>query len=574
MHFTSPPISPSPNESPRKGTWELRPAPGDFLSLAQALRIHPVTARILVSRGFGTPELATGFLNSSWDNLLDPHDLPDFERAMMRTARAIGQAERIVVFGDYDVDGVAATAILLSAIRICGGNVGWDIPHRLTDGYGLRNQHVDAAVKNGAALIITADCGMQSLDTVRRATRCGIDVIITDHHMPDSELPPALAVMNPNRTGSLYSNPYLCGAGLAFQFAAGLLSRMQIPKRKRRELLASFLKLAAIATIADVMPLVGENRGIVRLGLQGLAEAKSLGLRLLLEASRIPAGRVPTTREIAFRVASRINAAGRLEDAGLVMELLTTQDPIAAASLVESLKQINARRQKEQARILDEIGDVAHPGGTVLVVSGRGWHRGVLGIVAARLVDEFHRPVIALTEEDNLAHGSGRSIPGIDLHALLERVRSLLEAFGGHAQAAGLSLQTSRIGEFRRAICAACPAVPVQQTLEVDANLRLAEAWQVWQELARLEPFGNGNPIPVFATRVQVEAAPVSITPWVWRMRVRQRDHLYEVKKFGSGDAGIGLEPGMGIDLAYTLQPDNWRREGFAAVLEAVRSAV
>jgi single-stranded-DNA-specific exonuclease len=574
MHSTKAPISPSPDELPGKAIWELRPAHGDFLSLAQELRVHPVTARIMVSRGFGTPELAAGFLNPGWDNLLNPRDLPDFERATIRTARAIKQRERILVFGDYDVDGIAATAMLLHAIRICGGNVGWDIPHRLLDGYGLKDQHVDAALKKGATLIITADCGIQSLVTIQRANKCGIDVIITDHHIPDSELPPALAIINPNRTDSAYANRHLCGAGLAFKFAAGLLSRMQIPERKGRELLASFLKLAAIATIADVMPLVGENRAMVRLGLRGLAEVKSQGLRLLLEAARIPAGRAPTAREIAFQLAPRINAAGRLEDAALIMDLLTTRDPAAAASLVKALEQINFRRKEEQVRVLDEIGRAVCPSGAVLVFSGRGWHRGVLGIVAARLVDQFHRPVIALSEEDNLAQGSGRSIPGIDLHALLERVRNLLEAFGGHSQAAGLSLQTSRIDAFRRAICAACPAVPVQKTLQVDANLRLAEAARVWPELAKLEPFGTGNPIPVFATRVQVEAAPVSITPWVWRMRVRQSGRLYEVRNFGSNDCGIELEPGKRIDMAYSLQPDSWKREGFVVALEAVRPTV
>jgi single-stranded-DNA-specific exonuclease len=256
------------------------------------------------------------------------------------------------------------------------------------------------------------------------------------------------------------------------------------------------------------------------------------------------------------------------------VDLLTTRDPAAAASLVEALEHINFRRKEKQARILDEIGRAACPTGAVLVFSGRGWHRGVLGIVAARLVDQFHRPVIALSEEENLTQGSGRSIPGIDLLALLERVRDLLETFGGHSQAAGLSLQTSRIGEFRRAICAACPPVPLWKTVQVDANLRLAEAARVWPELARLEPFGNGNPIPVFATRVEVEAAPVSVTQWVWRMRVRQSGRLYEVRKFGSNDAGIELEPGRRIDMAYSLQPDSWRREGFAVALEAARPAV
>jgi single-stranded-DNA-specific exonuclease len=346
---------------------------------------------------------------------------------MMRMARAIRHRERIVILGDYDVDGIAATAILLSAIRICGGDVGWAIPHRLIEGYGLREQHVYAAQQKGATLIITADCGIRSFDVVQTANRCGIDVIITDHHVPDAEFPPALAIVNPNRRDSLYSNRHLCGAGLAFKFAAGIFSRMQIPETART---AGFLKVTAIATVVDVMPLVGENRAMVSLGLRGLADVKSPGLRLLLETAHIPAGRAPTAREVAFHVAPHINAADRLEDAALVMDLLTTRDPVAAASLVETLEKMNFRRKGEQARILDEIGSGPCPGESVLVFSGRGWHRGVLGIVAARLVEQFHRPVIVLSERDALAQGSGRSLPGIDLHALLERLRNLLEAFG------------------------------------------------------------------------------------------------------------------------------------------------
>jgi len=298
-------------------------------------------------------------------------------------------------------------------------------------------------------------------------------------------------------------------------------------------------------------------------------------LRLLLGSAGIPSGRPPSAREVAFRVAPRINAAGRLADAALIMDLLTTRDPVTAASLAARLEGINASRKKEQARVLDEIAtmaDLMH-GQPVAVFSGRGWHRGVLGIVAARLVEQLHKPVFVLAEENGLAYGSGRSVPGVDLNALLGQVRHHLEAFGGHEQAAGLTLRAERIDAFRDDVCAACGDVPDAETIRIDANLRLEEAARVWPEIVRLEPFGNGNPTPVFATRVQAESSPVSINRWVTRIRVQQNDRNFEVKHFGRGALAMRVDPGDRIDLAYSLQPDNWKREGFSIVLEAVRHA-
>jgi single-stranded-DNA-specific exonuclease len=556
--------------------WELRPASGDWRVLATKLGIHPVTARILDVRGFGTPSLATRFLNPGWDDILEPHDLPHFDCAVARVTRAIARRERIVVFGDYDVDGLTATAILVNAIRIVGGNVSWSIPHRLLDGYGLREKHVDAIVRQGAGLIITVDCGIRSFEAVQFANCRGIDVIIIDHHLPDCELPVALAVVNPNRRDSTYSNRCLCGAGLTYQFAAGLFHAMLMPKRRTRELLASFIKLAAVATVADVAPLVGENRAIVHLGLQGLADIRSPGLRLLLESAGIPSGQPPTAREVAFRLAPRINAAGRLEDAALILDLLATRDPITAASLVQKLERINQRRKAEQARVLEEIAAMAAvvDGQPVAVFSGRSWHRGILGIVAARLVEQLQRPVFALAIENGLAHGSGRSVPGVDLNALLKKVSHHLEAFGGHEQAAGVTLRADRIDAFLDEICVLCETAPAEEVIQIDANLRLEEAVRLWPEILRLEPFGHGNPPPVFATRVQAESAPVSVNPWVVKMRVWQKDRTFEVKQFGRKAASVCINPGDKIDLAYTVQPDRWNREGFSMVLETLRQVV
>jgi single-stranded-DNA-specific exonuclease len=348
-----------------------------------------------------------------------------------------------------------------------------------------------------------------------------------------------------------------------------------MPDRRIQELLASFVKLAAIATISDVMPLIGENRAIVHLGLRGLADIRAPGLRLLFESAGAGNGHSITAREIAFRVAPRINAAGRLQHASLVMDLLAARDAGRARALAESLEKINYRRKQEQARLLEEINDISEPHANrrVLVFCGRGWHRGVLGIVAARLVEQFRRPVLVLSEENGFAYGSGRSVPGINLSSLLERVRHHLETFGGHEQAAGLTLRTDRIAAFREEICAACPEVCAEEAIEIDANLRLLEIADVWPEITRLEPFGHGNPNPIFATRVQIESPQVFVTRSVSKVRVSQNGGAFEVKQFGCDNGSVSVTPGARVDMAYSLLPDRWRREGFTVVLEALRPA-
>jgi single-stranded-DNA-specific exonuclease len=468
-----------------------------------------------------------------------------------------------------------ATAILVNAIRIAGGEASWSIPHRLLDGYGLREKHVDAAREAGAGVIITADCGVQSHDAIRHANSQAIEVIVTDHHLPEADLPPAVAVVNPNLSGSAYRNTHLCGAGVAYQFVSDLLRASRIPDRRIQELLASFVKLVAIATISDVMPLVGENRAIVHLGLRGLADTRAPGLRLLLESAGVGNGHSITAREIAFRVAPRINAAGRLQHASLVMDLLAARDSGRARALAELLEKINYRRKQEQSRVLEEISDISEPDPNlrVFVFCGRGWHRGVLGIVAARLVEQFRRPVLVLSEENGFAYGSGRSVPGINLNSLLERVRHHVETFGGHDQAAGLTLRTERIRSFREEICAACPDVRAEEEIEIDANLRLGDIADVWPEITRLEPFGHGNPNPIFATRVRIESPPVFVSSSVSKMRVQQNGRIFDVKQFRSDQSGANPTPGSRMDMAYSLVPDRWRREGYAVILEALRLA-
>ncbi len=568
--------APTHTERPDEVRWQLRDAAGnDCRHLVDQLRIHPVTARVLVARGWNTPGSAGRFLDPDWSDILDPSLLPDFDRAIARTVQAIRRGERIMIIGDYDVDGLTATAILSAAIRLAGGLVVWQIPHRLRDGYGMREIHVDAASQQGVRLIVTADSGIRSFSATQHAKAAGIDVIITDHHLPGLHLPDAVAIVNPTRRDSVYPNRNLCGAGVAYQFSAGLLRAIGVPEQKATVVARSFCKLAAIGTIADVVPLVGENRAIVSLGLRCLADIRNPGLRALLDDIGIPAGRAPTARDVAFRLAPRINAAGRVEDASLIMDLLSAGDRHIAESLVARIEKANDRRKAEQARVLKDItrricSDLERP---VLVFSGPGWHRGVLGIAAARLVDQHQKPVFVLSEEADLAYGSGRSIPGVDLTGLLERTRQHLEAFGGHEQAAGLTIRTKWIRAFHDDICAACGDVHPARILEVDSQLHLADAARVWPEISRFEPFGNGNPDPVFATRVRVATPPIAGRSGIWRINVEQDGRVFPFKDFGRTNGNGWLTPGERIDLAYRLQRDTWRSEGFAFVLEAVRRA-
>lgn len=569
--------APAHTERPDEVRWQLRDAAGnDCRHLVDQLRIHPVTARVLVARGCNRPELAARFLNPNWGDILDPSLLPDFDRAITRTVDAIRRGQKIMIIGDYDVDGLTATAILSTTIRISGGLVAWTIPHRLRDGYGMREKHVDAASQEGIRLILTADSGIRSFPAIQRAKAAGIDVIVTDHHLPELHLPPALAIVNPTRRDSVYPNRNLCGAGIAYQFSVGLLRAIRAPEQRATAIARSLCKLAAIGTVADVVPLVGENRAIVSLGLRCLADVRNPGLRALLDAVGIRPGRRPTTREIAFRLAPRINAAGRVEDASLIMDLLSTNDRDIAESLVARIEKANDLRKAEQARVLKDItrqvscSDLERP---VLVFSRPGWHRGVLGVAAARLVDQHQKPVFVLSEEGDLSYGSGRSIPGVDLTGLLERAKRHLEAFGGHDQAAGLTIRTERIRAFHHDICAACGDVHPARILEVDSQLNLADAARVWRQISRFEPFGNGNPDPIFATRVRVATPPIAGRSGIWRINVEQDGRVFPFKDFGGTTGNGWLTPGERVDLAYRLQCDTWRSEGFAFVLEAVRRA-
>ena len=412
----------------------------DVAVLRSALGIGPIAAKILAHRGLRDPEAARRFLKPSFDDLHDPMLLRAMAEAVARLERAIRNREKILIYGDYDVDGTAAIVLLTKAIELAGGVASYHVPHRLKDGYGMRSEVVEAAADQGVKLIVSVDTGIRAAEVVRRANELGIDVIVTDHHLPESELPPAHAVLNPNRLDCSYPEKNLCGAGVAFKLVQALFARLGWPADKVQRMAASFLKLAAIATVADVVPLTGENRVIVRHGLAGLNTVRNPGLRALLDVAGFTGQTVPTSRQVAFQIAPRMNAAGRMDTARAVVELFLTDDLDRARELARQLHERNGERQLVEAEIRETCQGIAmDESAAALVYYSEQWHRGVLGIVASRMVEQFHRPVFVLSmnAEDGLVQGSGRSIPAFHLLNALESMRDLFVRFGGHQHAAG-----------------------------------------------------------------------------------------------------------------------------------------
>src|SRR4051795_9303186 len=442
-----------PTIGPRWDTLECDDAAAG--TLAASLKISPVVARLLCQRGLSDPERADRFLNPSLAHLHDPMLLTDMGPAVERIMAALARREKIAIHGDYDVDGVTSTVILRRALELLGGDVMHFIPERLKDGYGLQPVAIERLHAAGVALVISVDCGIRGADAGRRARELGVDLIITDHHEPDPELPPALAVINPKRTDCRYPDKYLAGVGVALKLVQALCSRAG-----REKLMPGFIKVAAIGTLADVVPLVGENRVIAKLGLELLTKGPhKVGLRALIDVCGLT-GKTIDSYHIGFMLAPRVNAAGRMSTPDIAARLFLADDETLAEevrALAVQLDAENVKRQEEEAEILAQAKKIVQTdpevgARSVLVVGGEGWHRGVIGIVASKLVDAFHRPAIVLSIDGQVAHGSCRSISRFDMLAALERSAHLLVRFGGHKQAAGLTMDAGRIRELRASV--------------------------------------------------------------------------------------------------------------------------
>lgn len=491
-------------------------------TLPENLLNAPLAERVLWNRGYRDPASTARFLSPSLAHMHDPLELRDMDRAVERLIRAIRHQEPILLYGDYDVDGTTSVVILKTTLQLAGAHVDYHIPHRLVEGYGMRPEVIDQAAERGVKLVVSVDTGIRAGAVVEHARLAGIDVIVTDHHLPEAELPAAYAVVNPNRPDCAYPEKNLCGAGVTLKLVQALMRALAWSEERTAKLLDSFLKLVGIATVADVVPLTGENRVIVKRGLDGLADVRSAGLRALLKVAGFAPGECPTAGQVAFRIAPRINAAGRMDDARNVIELLLTRDAALATDIAGRLQNLNQDRRDTEAGILKCIFEECTrapvtDGDCALVFSAADWHKGVVGIVASRIVERYHRPVFILCEDPQtgLASGSGRSVKQFHLLEALESMAELFTKFGGHRQAAGLTLPVDGIPEFRRRLNLYASRLlspeDFRATYELDAVLTIADLNDATvRDVQRLAPFGFGNPAPLFAL-LDVEIAGASL---------------------------------------------------------------
>lgn len=539
--------------------WVAAQVPAAAADLEQA-GFPPWLAAPLARRGIGSPAEAERFLNPSLDQLHDPFLLAGMEASVARLLAARERGEKVAIVGDYDVDGVTSTALLLAVLGACGIHAAPVLPHRLREGYGFQPVHVDRAVEKGCRLILTADCGSSSAEAVAHAHAAGLDVIVTDHHLPGCELPGGTLHINPRQGCCTYPFRDLAAVGLAFklcQALAGRCGRNVAPDR--------LLRIACLGTIADLVPLHGENRVIAALGLRALSEPRSEGLKALIRQSGV---KPPfTAADVGYRLGPRLNAAGRLHDAEKALELLMSRDPRRAAELAAELDNLNRERQMEEARAVDQARQRFVAGGElppVLVAWSPEWHKGVVGVAAGKLAKELHRPTILLSVEDGLATGSGRSVPGLELHGFLSAWKDEMERFGGHAQAVGMTVRVDRLEGLRRAweeAGRAWPASLLAGRHEYELHLPPRQLTvRLLADLAKMEPFGQGNPRPLLRTGpLRLDGAPrafggghlaartrgddgatLEVVGWGWQGRADTLDGAFEVLGYLEGDSYRG----------------------------------
>jgi single-stranded-DNA-specific exonuclease len=531
-------------------------------SLARDMGMPRAIGRLLANRGVTTLDAAQRFLKPSLDHLHDPELLVDLEAGVARVARAISDREPVLVYGDYDVDGVTSAALLVRTLRALDAPVHFRLPRRY-EGYDIKPAHVQEAAELGARVIVTCDCGVNAFPAALAAREAGIDLVVTDHHEPGDELPPALAVINPKRDGGSYPFPELAGVGVAMKFAQALVRKLG---HDEHAYLGKFLDLVALGTVGDVVPLLDENRALVYHGLEAMPASKKLGLQMLMERSGL-IGKKMTAYSLGYVLGPRINAVGRMDDAGLALRLLLTRDRSEAGMLAGKMEKFNSERRAEQDRILGEAMELARSKDPsthrVLVLVGEEWNPGVIGIVAGKIREAFFRPTILLARDTKtgMCTGSARSIAAFNLYEALCSCSDLLERFGGHAMAAGMSVRGENLERFDDEINALAEELISDEELvprvEVEAELQPEEVTgELAGLLATLEPFGMGNPEPLFMTRGMVVRQ---------RQRVGDGSHLkLEVSSdglppisciaFRMGDRCELLQLGGKVDLCYNLR--------------------
>jgi single-stranded-DNA-specific exonuclease len=544
-------------------------------ALAQALNVSPIVAQLLLNRNITELEQAKRFLTSPLSGLYEPELLPGVPAAVERLFGAIAQKKRICVYGDYDVDGVAGTAILVSTLELLGGQVCYHIPHRLDEGYGLNGEALQRLASDGCAVVITVDCGIASVAEAEEARRLNLELIITDHHEPKSDLPRASAIVHPRVPAGVYACGCLSGAGVALKLAWALCKKHSGGPKvlpRCRELLLEAVNWAALGTVADVVPLMDENRILVRSSLGRLRETRCHGLRALLEVAGLDTKSKIDTRDIGFALAPRLNSAGRIDTARFAVELLTTSSAERARELARQLQEHNKTRQALEAEMLKEARTLADQcnGAPALILASAKWHPGLIGLVAGRLVETYGRPVlmIALRDGESIAAGSGRSVAGFCLHEALQECTEELLSHGGHAMAAGFRITQTGIEPFRQRFleCAAryfgtAPACP---RLRIDAEVPLSELTPgLLQSVGQLEPYGAGNPPPVFlAGGLQVVGEPRRLGNGERHLAfvVRQGQTQLRAVAFGMADRQQELLAQAGkCCLVFTPKINEWQ---------------
>ncbi|MFH0941944.1 MAG: single-stranded-DNA-specific exonuclease RecJ [Chloroflexota bacterium] len=538
----------------------LPPSPGDFFDGASGL--SPLLAQLLYNRGI-SPSSLRSFLKPDRDQLGDPFLLPGVPQAVARLYQALLSGETIAVYGDYDVDGITATAIMVTGLARLGSQAVPYIPHRLAEGYGLRTAALEQLKQQGVGLVVSVDCGITAFEPVAKARRWGLDIIITDHHVPLPELPPALALVNPRLPGSAYPFTGLTGAGVAFKLLQALFQSLG-----RENEMDDFFDLVALGTIADIAPLLGENRYLVRRGLEQISRAPRLGLGQIISRAGLDANQI-SAENVSWTIAPRLNAAGRLAHALTSYKLLITESPEEAAELGLWLEQKNTERQRLQTRALARAREqVLAQGSLPLLFCGDGdFAGGILGLVAGRLAEEFYRPAVVVKVGEKLSSGSCRSIPEFNIVQALGQCRSLLTEFGGHSQAAGFTLPTRSLPRFQEMLlelaAKALTGVELRPRLDIDAEVSLSHiSGGAFREMQALAPFGQGNPLPTLLSRdVKVlDCVTMGSDGGHLRLKLEQGNKSWTGVAFGFGDC-LG-EVSSRLDIVYNLEMDWWGGEG------------
>jgi single-stranded-DNA-specific exonuclease len=540
--------------------------------------VPEIVGRFLAARGHQAGDATTRHLEASLHALHDPGALPGIEAASDRIAQALERRETILVHGDYDVDGVTGTVLLMRLFALLGAQARWHIPHRLTDGYSFGLHSLEKVRECGASLVISVDNGTAAGTTIAALRERGVDTIVTDHHEPPlGALPPAVAIVNPKLHDSLYPFRELCGAGVAFKLAWGVAQRISGARRVRDDLrtfLADAMSYVAIATVCDVVPLVDENRVLARRGLRALEATTNVGLRALLEASGLR-GEALVAEDVGFKLGPRLNAAGRLASAALAVEMLLSEDGEQARALASELDGLNEERRRIEAQITAAALEQArryedpeeHP---VLVLAGADWHPGVVGIVASRVVTRFRRPALVIGLEGERGRGSARSVDGFDVLEALHGASHLFERYGGHAQAAGCEVQAGRIDELRSTVCAKARAMnagraATENALWIDGQLPLAHMGpELMAYIDRLEPFGALNEKPVLCSldvRLAEPARLLGADRTHLALRVRHGERVLKAMAFGMGARAGELALGAPLHIVYTPRWNTFRGE-------------